>query len=289
MLLEKHLQLAILAHNGTSHVPEQRGQYYIKTYSEQLAGDLERVRALGGDAVAYRERYERLFTAWLSAKSRCLSSMITGPSGFPVRRAEKANRSEHKRSEEFQGFRERYFARLEREQRREQRAASDPIAELRADIRGREMLQITMVEANKVVRDKKLDRDKKLELLAQLGIKSGGELLEPDYMGRIGFADFQLKNNLANIKRMRSRLAELERKAATATTEQERPDGIRIVENREADRLQVFFPGKPDAATIGRLKGAAFKWSPSQGCWQRQLTENAQYALRRVLQVGEAA
>jgi|GEM_PF-7134191 len=54
MLLESHLQLAIRAHNGTSHVPEQRGRYYIREYSEQLQNDMAQVAALGGDAADYR-------------------------------------------------------------------------------------------------------------------------------------------------------------------------------------------------------------------------------------------
>lgn len=143
--------------------------------------------------------------------------------------------------------------------------------------------------ANKIIGNKKLSPAEKVERLsAELNIpeSKGAELFQPDFCGRIGFPSYLLTNNLANIKRMRDRLAELERKAATPTREAERPDGIRIVENTEADRLQVFFPGKPDAATIARLKSNAFKWSPSQGCWQRQLTGNARYALGQVLPEG---
>ena len=166
MLLESHLQLAIRAHNGTSHVPEQRGKHYIKGFSEELAADMERVTALGGDAQAYRERYERHFTAWLHAKSNCLSSMITGPSGFPVRRAEKANRSEQNRFQEFQDFRTRYFARMERDQRRADRAASDPVAEMRHKIAVAERSQEAWKAANKIIGMKKLSAAEKIERLA---------------------------------------------------------------------------------------------------------------------------
>ena len=286
MLLESHLQLAIRAHNGTSHVPEQRGKHYIKGFSEELAADMERVTALGGDAQAYRERYERHFTAWLHAKSNCLSSMITGPSGFPVRRAEKANRSEQNRFQEFQDFRTRYFARMERDQRRADRAASDPVAEMRHKIAVAERSQEAWKAANKIIGMKKLSAAEKIErLAAELNIpeSKAAELLQPDSCGRIGFPSYLLTNNLANLKRMRARLAELERKAVTPTRAAERPDGIRVVQNTELDRLQIFFPGKPDAPTIARLKSAAFKWAPSHGCWQRQLTANAHYALRQVL------
>ncbi len=46
--------------------------------------------------------------------------------------------------------------------------------------------------------------------------------------------------------------------------------------NREDNRLQVFFDGKPDADTRAELKSkAAFAGLPSVGAWQRQLTDNA--------------
>ncbi len=286
MLLQHHLDLAIRAHNGTSHVPDQRGRYYIKAYSEQLEEDMARVRSFGRDENAYRERYERHFVAWLHAKSNCLSSMITGPSGFPVRRAEKANRSERKRLEEFGAFREGYFARLERDKRRAERASIDPVKEMREKIEKSERLQDQMKAANKIVKSKKLPDAEKIDRLQRelhFSENLALEALRPDCFGCIGFAPYQFTNNLANLKRMRERLAELERKAATPTRELDRADGIRVVENTELDRLQVFFPGKPDATTISLLKGNSFKWAPSHGCWQRQLTENARRTLADVL------
>ena len=284
MLLQKHLEIAIRAHNGTSFSPERRGAQYVKDYSEQLADDLQKVAEKGGDANEYQARYERLFVSWMHAKGNCLSSMITGPSKFPTRRAEKANRSEQNRYQEFQQFREKYFARIEKNARREAKATSDPLAEMRAKLAQAERGQSFMVAANKVIRKKITDAEK-IALLMESGIseKLATELLAPDYCGRVGFATYQLTNNLANIKRMGARVAELEKKANATTKEVERADGITIVENAEADRLQIFFPGKPAPEMIATLKRNAFKWSPSNGCWQRQLTDNARRAARKIL------
>jgi hypothetical protein len=38
----------------------------------------------------------------------------------------------------------------------------------------------------------------------------------------------------------------------------------------EEHRLQIEFPGKPEAAIITRLKQRGFRWAPSVGAWQRQ-------------------
>ena len=48
-------------------------------------------------------------------------------------------------------------------------------------------------------------------------------------------------------------------------------------------RIQLFFEGKPEPEVRDVLKGEAFKWSPRNGCWQRQLTDNARAATRRVI------
>lgn len=59
--------------------------------------------------------------------------------------------------------------------------------------------------------------------------------------------------------------------------------GFNVVENYDMDRVQFVFPGKPDDETRALLKGAAFKWAPSQNAWQRQLTNNAIYAAKRII------
>ena len=67
-------------------------------------------------------------------------------------------------------------------------------------------------------------------------------------------------------------------------SKEETINGVRMVRNFQADRLQLFFDGKPAAEMIAKLKRAAFRWSPSQGCWQRQLTGNAISATHYILQ-----
>lgn len=54
---------------------------------------------------------------------------------------------------------------------------------------------------------------------------------------------------------------------------------VRVLHNTEQNRLQLFFPGKPEREMIDRLKGRGFKWSPRNSAWQRQLTPNALRAI----------
>lgn len=282
-MLQHHLNLAIRAHNGTSFSPEKRGASYVQEFGEQLADDLTKIEGHENKAY-YQKKYESLFVAWMSAKSRCISTMITGGSNFPVRRAEKANASERKRGEEFFTFREKYFERQEANARRAARAEIDPLEQIKKEIAAAENLQKTMVAANKIIRGTAADEDK-VAKMSELGLSENvaRTLLKPDFANRIGFAPFQLTNNSANIRRMQERLAVLNKRAAAETKEETRPDSITVTENVDADRIQIFFPGKPAADVIEKLKRSAFKWSPSNGCWQRQLTNNARYATKMLL------
>ncbi len=112
--------------------------------------------------------------------------------------------------------------------------------------------------------------------------------------GRIGYPSYALSNNGANMRRIERRIAQLEqrarvREALAAQVEAAKEAGapppnetvigaVRIVENVEANRLQVFFPGKPAYEVRAKLKSYGFRWAPSEGAWQRHLGSNAKYA-----------
>ena len=56
------------------------------------------------------------------------------------------------------------------------------------------------------------------------------------------------------------------------------------MENTEIMRLQLIFDGKPEPEVRDILKSNGFRWAPSNQCWQRQLTNNAKYALKSVME-----
>ena len=60
------------------------------------------------------------------------------------------------------------------------------------------------------------------------------------------------------------------------------PTGVRIIQNTDINRLQIEFDDKPDEEMRSKLKSNGFKWAPSQGVWQRQLTDNAISAVKRI-------
>jgi hypothetical protein len=90
-----------------------------------------------------------------------------------------------------------------------------------------------------------------------------------DFMDRAPFS-YHISNSNQNIKQVRERIAILERNATRETSERQ-INGVRIVANAEANRLQLIFPGKPPEAVRKLLKRYGFRWAPSEGAWQRHL------------------
>lgn len=97
----------------------------------------------------------------------------------------------------------------------------------------------------------------------------------------VPFPPYSLSNNSANIRRIRERIADLEKKAEKPAHGWEFNGGS-VVVNVEENRLQIFFDEKPDEETRAGLKSCGFRWAPSQGAWQRQLTHNALYAAKQI-------
>ena len=119
-----------------------------------------------------------------------------------------------------------------------------------------------------------------------MGISSAreAELTKPDFLRRVGYPDYTLKNNNANIRRLKLRLKSIAKaKSAPAPKDWEK-DGIRVVENVEDNRVQVFFPGKPVEEVRTRLKSFGFRWSPFNGCWQRHRSYAATQYARQIVE-----
>lgn len=278
------LDLATRAHAGTSHVPERRAAQERDEYASTLAADHaalfalantpEKVDLLTTEFARYRAGYRTRFFARLSASSRCMSTMITGGSNFPVARQRKASARADKATTEQLEFRERALAAIRKKLCPELRPImagdADALDRLTVKLAKLEGLQEVMTAVNKAIRKHaRAGAGAQITALVELGISEprARDLLAPDFVGRIGFADYHLANNGAEIRRTRARIAELTTAKATDDAE---IDGrlARVVVATADNRVRVYFPGKPATEVIARLKTAAFRWTPSLGCWQ---------------------
>lgn len=240
----------------------------------------------------YHEKIDRLLETYCrklaenmnasySIEARCPSILISGGGNFPVRKKEKQNAARDRNLEEWnyiQGLLDKI-----RSVGTGGISSDDPqaVEKLEAKLAALEKHQEMMKAANAAIRMK--DPAKGDAKLAELGYtpEDIAKLRAPDFCGRIGYPAYALQNNNANIRRIRGRIAELKKRTEN-TPEGWEFDGGRVVVNTAENRLQIIFDGKPDADIRTELKGEGFRWAPSQGAWQRQLTDNAMRAARRL-------
>lgn len=94
--------------------------------------------------------------------------------------------------------------------------------------------------------------------------------------------DFELTSLRGKIKRVQARLEELEKLKAGDVPEGWKFDGGEVVINTELNRLQIVLDDRPEDDMKQELKSRGFRWAPSQGAWQQQLTDNAIYAAKKI-------
>lgn len=240
---------------------------------------------------AYRlaERYAKKMADYFNRESSigmmCPSVMISGAGNFPVRKKEKqvaAWDRNHQFYTEVQGI----LGKIENILYGREIIKSDDeraIEKFEEKLQDMRELQEQMKAANRALRLK--DTEAGDDALREMGYSEEGikKLREPDYLGRLGYPDYALQNNNANIHRVEGRIKDLKAVKAKGSSEQEYKT-FKVVENTEAMRYQIIFDGKPEPEIRDLLKGHGFKWAPSQGAWQRQITANGRYALKEVVE-----
>ena len=240
---------------------------------------------------AYRlaERYSKKMAEYYNKESSigmmCPSVMISGAGNFPVKKKER-QLAAWERNHEFYQYVQGILAKIENILYGREIIKSDDeraIEKLEEKLEDMKKLHEDMKAANKALRLK--DKEAGNDQLREMGYseESIEELRKPDHLGRVGYPNFQLSNNNANIHRVEERLKRLKAVKERGSSEQEYKT-FKVVENTEAMRYQIIFDGKPDAEIRTLLKSNGFKWAPSQGAWQRQITSNGKWALKKVVE-----
>ena len=233
----------------------------------------------------YEDRYIEKYKEWLYAMSRCFSQMITGAGGWKpatFRRHEKTNAAEKAARDRLDQWCEKVIKRCNRQERLTGWAEVERLQDKLDNLtRAQEMMKA----ANKIIRDKKLAEVEKVDELVALGFseQTSLKLMEPDFCGRIGFADYALRNNLAKIKDTEAKMKRHAAMASNEDSEKEYAWGTLRIDYSD-ERYRFIFDGKPEQKVIDLMKSNAFKWSRANGAWQRQITPNATYAVKRMIE-----
>ncbi len=229
---------------------------------------------------AYARKLAANMNESYNIEARCPSILIAGGGNFPVRKKQKQNEARDRNMrdwQEIQGLLDKI-----RSTGMGGISADNPhaIERLQGKLAKLEQAQELMKAVNAYYRkNKKLDGCPHLSPEAierqKAAMATGWRAEDKPY------PSWQLSNNSAEIRRIKERIA-------TLTRQQEKGyvgwsfDGGVVEANREANRLQIIFEGKPNEEIRAELKRYGFRWSPNAGAWQRQLNDNAIYATNHI-------
>lgn len=242
-------------------------------------------------------RYERLLAAAEKAERESASNWNQAhdmasviPFGQPIlvgHYSEKSDRAyrnrienKHRKGYELHQKAESLRERAESIQRNNAIFSDDPqaIEKLGGKIAQLEARQELMKATNAAIR--KNDRAK----LAELGYndKTIERLMTvKDCFGNLGFADFELKNNGANIRRLKERAKIVEKQQNTADFE-ETVNGVKIEYCPSENRIRVHFPEvRVSRDVFMQLKHAGFR-ATREGYFSAYYNGNAQYYARKI-------
>lgn len=210
--------------------------------------------------------------------ARVPSILIAGGSNFPVRKKEKQNAARDKNMGEYMQI-EGLLDKVRSTGMGGISADDDRAVEkLEAKLAGLEAMQEEMKTVNAYYR-----KHKTLEGCPVLSAEEIGKLqssMASDWRKNpVPYPSYLLTNNNANIRRTLQRIEDLKSQSEYAGWAF---PGGRAEINEGENRLQLFFEEKPSEEQRRELKSNGFKWAPSQGAWQRQLTKNAIYAAGRM-------
>lgn len=239
----------------------------------------------------YTEKYVKLFLDWLSSKSRTASPMVTGPANFNTRRNEKALNAERNKYQTFSEWREKakegIRKRIERNKPAEQKNEESW-----------NILKNHIIKQSAVIQgiDNGTEPYSRALFVSSLvnpietAAKNGKTELVEKALNLIEEINKPLKKPIVTPRHKVWNLREIafdKSKAKEFPNENEIysiPNG-QITVNYEADRIQIKHDEKPRKEIIDLLKKNSFNWSRFHGCWQRKITLNTKFAVKKMFDI----
>ena len=136
--------------------------------------------------------------------------------------------------------------------------------------------QNQMKMINKICRSKKLAEVEIIEKLKteynlnEISIKS---LLNPIYsFEKKGFPSYALRNNNGRIRQVKQRISKL-KSIEKLENESFTIGKVEINVNVDDNRVEIYFPYKPEEEFRKKIKSNGFKWSRYKSAWQKQISK----------------
>ncbi|MDE5774190.1 MAG: hypothetical protein K2H86_07015 [Muribaculaceae bacterium] len=291
--LEDLYSAGVRAFSATSHTPEDRALQYIREYEKEMQEDLAILPE--NEKAQYLKEYHGWVSTLFSKHSRIASAMIVGPAKFPSAKNKSANESYDRAYQDFRAWRDRFFQAVNRrieaakpqEQKDEEewQGVKSMIMRSASSIYGidthHEPYDRTCFVSNLYGRLETIAKNGKVEIIRKAAefIKE----LNQKFKESGGKAIFTDRHKFWKLVEKAEETIAKQAENADRENVTIELDNCTVVKNYEEDRLQIFHEEKPPYEVISRLKKEAWRWSRNNGCWQRQLTQNACYSAARVI------
>lgn len=260
-------------------------RYYCDKVYDILEKIIEQKPNLAEKATYKVDRYCRkladYYNAYYKNEASCPSILITGAGNFPTKKKNVQNNRREKLHETWK------YLEQQVEQIKNLLIMDQPILSKNSN-------EVELLE-EKIA---KLEEEHKQKLYwnkyyKKNGTLKGAEGLSDKQIEEIEdfikrnpiFPPFSVTNDTAKIRRYKQRLEKLKVVKATETkieavNDEDNNELFKVIKNTEIMRLQLIFDSKPNDEVRNILKRNAFKWSPKNNAWQRQLTNNAVHSLK---------
>ena len=279
--VEECREEARMAGQWISQDPQRYGEHLLASMDSELEEFLSEIPEEVRDI--YEPRFVQLYKEWFRAQSRCFSVLVTGAGNFNQRQHQKRNDAERNARKRLEEWKEKTVKRLNRKERL---VGMAEVERLTAELEKCEDVHQKMKDVNAIIRRKCKDEEKVDAIVAECGIKEeqAKELVYPDHDRGVfsqGFTSYSLSLNLAKIKDLKAKIARHEKLAGKQDRTVEF-DRFVIEMCYSEERIRIRHAERPSREEVAMLKSNAFKWSPSNQAWQRQMTQNAMYAVWRM-------
>lgn len=226
----------------------------LKKEAEELGGTA--LEVLEKEFPRYHEGYNKREREILGREGDTASWFQVGSEKFPQAKMDKINNSIRNKRTAQEEFNEKAQAAI-RKKMKAARGADNDLKEIRARLK------------------------RYFDYKKNYGVQ-GNALLQDFLIRRInnGQVEFveQALNEFPNIFTKRNKIWKIiegAKEKAAKPVEVKAPEtyhsapGIEIVNNHQAERIQLIFDSKPDEGTRAWLKSHGYRWSPKAGAWQR--------------------
>ncbi len=289
--LEEYFKSACSSFNCSSHNPDERGESLIADYEKILHEDLS------GMPQEQHERYINNFKQHISniisTNSRCASAMVVGPAGFNSGRNEKHINAHMNAVDNFTKWRERAHNAISKAieaAKPEEQRFEEAWKKVKNDIDDTAM-HLIGIDEGRIAGYRQLFVSNLYGRITTHANNGNVEMVDRaiahirEWNKKMKKPIFTERHSIFKLPQIVRAVVQKREEAANRENKEIAFEGGKVVFNYEEERIQILFDGIPDSDMRSNLKSRAFKWSPRNKAWQRQLTSNAIDAVERILEI----